>query len=93
VILTSTLGASRTSSNAVLTVVSAPVSVTSAKPGPSGFQLHLTGITGANFVVYASTNLTTWSPVYTNTSQSGAADYIDTTSPQFRSRYYKVVVQ
>lgn len=91
VVLTSTLGASRASSNANLKIVTAPVVVTKAQPSASGFQLHLDGITGANFIVYASTNLTTWIPLYTNTTQSGAADFLDTASSQFRARYYKVV--
>src|SRR5882724_4257720 len=76
--LTSTLGASRTSSNAVLKVVSTPVAFSSAKPGTNGFQLHVTGITGVNFVIYASSNLVNWVPIYTNTSLIGSADYTDT---------------
>jgi hypothetical protein len=93
VILTSTLGASRTSSNAVLKVVSTPVAFSSARPGTNGFQLHVTGITGVNFVVYASSNLVNWVPIYTNTSLIGSADYTDAAAMHLNSRYYKVLTQ
>ena len=93
VLLTSTLGASRMSSNAVLRVVSNPVVFTGAQPGTNGFQLHVTGITGVNLVVYASSNLVNWVPIYTNTSLTGSADYVDTAAAQFPSRYYKVLTQ
>ena len=91
--LTSTLGATVVSSNAVLKIVSAPVAVSSAKMSTNGFQVHLTGITGVIFVVYASSNLATWTPVYTNTSLTGSADYIDTSAAHFNERYYKVLIQ
>ena len=91
--LTSTLGASRTSSNAVLKIVNTPVAFSSARPGTNGFQLHLTGITGVNYVVYASSNLVNWVPVYTNASLSGSADYTDTEAAHLSSRYYKVLTQ
>jgi hypothetical protein len=93
VVLTSTLGASRTSSNAVLKVVSNPVAFSSAKPATNGFQLHVTGITGVNFVVYASSNLVNWIPVYTNTTLTGSADFLDTAAAHLNSRYYKVLTQ
>jgi len=91
--LTALLGGTRTSSNAVLKVVSAPVAISSAKSAPEGFQLHLSGITGVNFVVYASTNMADWTPVYTYTSLLGTADYTDAAAANFKSRYYKVLIQ
>jgi hypothetical protein len=93
VVLTSTLGASRTSSNAVLKVVSVPVAFSSTKMSTNGFQLHITGITGARYVVYASSNLANWTPVYTNNSLTGSADYVDAAARNFDSRYYKVLVE
>lgn len=91
--LTSTLGATVVSSNAVLTLVSAPVAISGARMSTNGFQVHLTGITGVNLVVYASSNLTTWTPVYTNTDGTGSADYTDTAAANFNARYYKVLIQ
>jgi hypothetical protein len=93
VLLTSTLGASRMSSNAVLRVVSTPVAFSGARPGTNGFQLHVTGITGVNFVVYASSNLVNWVPIYTNTSLTGSAEYTDAEAMHLNSRYYKVLTQ
>jgi hypothetical protein len=91
--LITTLGAQRVSSNAVLRVVSAAATISSATPGANGFQLHVTGVTGANFIVYASSNLVNWTPVYTNTSLLGTADYTDTAAASFGARYYRVLVQ
>lgn len=91
--LTSTLGASVTSSNAVLTLVSAPVAISGARMNTNGFQVHLTGMTGVNFVVYASSNLTTWTPVYTNTDGTGSANYTDTSAANFNEKYYRVMIQ
>ncbi len=92
-VLTSTLGASRTSSNAVLKVVSLPVTFSSSKMSTNGFQLHVTGITGVSYVVYASSNLANWTPVYTNNNLTGSADYVDAAARNLDSRYYKVLVQ
>jgi hypothetical protein len=91
--LTQTLGGTTLSSNAILKIANNPVTFSGAKMGASGFQLHMAGITGADYVVYASSNLVNWIPVYTNTTQSGSADYIDTAASQFKSRYYRVSVQ
>lgn len=91
--LSSLLSGTVTSSSAALTVVNTPVTVTSVKAGTDGFHLHLTGITGVNFVVSASTNLVNWIPVYTNTSLTGSADYTDAAAANFPARYYKVSVQ
>ena len=92
--LVSTLGASTVSSNAVLKVVSSPATFTTPpKMSAKGFQLHVTGITGVNFVVYASSNLVNWAPIYTNTDLIGTVDYTDTAASQFSARYYKVLMQ
>jgi hypothetical protein len=81
----------RTSSNAILSVVTGPASITAAGPATNGFHLHVAGITGVNFVVYASSDLHNWVPVYTNSSLIGAADYTDPSEAS--ARYYKVGIQ
>jgi hypothetical protein len=91
--LTAFLGGTRVSSNAVLKVVSTAVAITSAKMNDNGFQVHMAGITGAAYVLYASSNLATWVPVYTNSSLTGAADYTDSAAAQFSTRYYKVLLK
>jgi hypothetical protein len=91
--LTATLGGTTISSNAVLTIIHDPVAISSAQMSADGFQLHVTGITGVNFVVYASSNLVNWAPVYTNSDLTGSADFTDTAAAHFNARYYKVLVQ
>jgi len=47
-----------------------------------------------NFVVEASTNLTTWSPVYGGTtSAAGTADFFDPLTGNFPRRFYRVVAE
>jgi subtilisin-like proprotein convertase family protein len=52
-----------------------------------GFTLTLTGPSG-QYVFETSTNLTTWTPISTNTV-SGAIQFTDTNSVHFRYRYYR----
>jgi len=63
------------SSNAVLTVLM-PTGILSAPAYRTDgvFQFNLTGTAGSNYVIEASTNLTDWTPLATNTSPFTFAD-------------------
>jgi uncharacterized repeat protein (TIGR01451 family) len=59
-------------------------------------QLHatLSGEPGLTYVVQASTNLTTWTPVATNTLPgSGLFKFVDADAPNFGHRFYRAVRQ
>ena len=88
-----------TSSNATLIVlastVSNVVSIVSAgtKMTLSGFQLQLSGPTGSNYVIEASTDLKNWVPISTNAAPSGSVSYTDAAAINLPFRYYRAMVQ
>jgi hypothetical protein len=86
-------GGKVTSSNAVLTVTSAPLQFTSASMATNGFTILLSGPTGLNYVVLASTNLSDWTPISTNAAPTGSVTYTDTTVTNYILRYYKAMVR
>jgi hypothetical protein len=60
-------------------------------PASGVFQLHLTGTAGRSFILEASTNLTEWIPILTNSDSNPTFDYTDTNVNNYRSRFFKVV--
>jgi hypothetical protein len=54
------------------------------------FTLHLSGLSGhGNVVIYASTNLTVWTPIFTNPRVTGLLDYVDSPPSNRPRRYYR----
>jgi uncharacterized repeat protein (TIGR01451 family) len=82
-----------TSSNAVLTVLSAPLKFTSASMTTNGFTILLSGPAGSNYVILASANLKDWTPVSTNAAPTGSATFTDTTATNRSLRFYKAAVR
>lgn len=73
--------------------LSPPINLVSV-PGVDGapFQLHVS--TGANrvCVIQSSPDLTTWSPIFTNTTAAdGTFDFVDTNSVEAAQRFYRAV--
>ncbi|HTI97809.1 MAG TPA: hypothetical protein VL527_02815, partial [Dongiaceae bacterium] len=60
----------------------------------NGFVLSLNGPNdlGTN-IVYASTNLQNWAPIYTNPPTNGIIQFLDTDSKKFRMRFYRTAEQ
>ena len=58
-----------------------------------GFQLQLDGLAGSGLVIYASTNLESWLPIYTNPTASGSIQFLDSNATNFPSRYYRAAEQ
>ncbi|MBI5383238.1 MAG: putative Ig domain-containing protein [Verrucomicrobia bacterium] len=56
-----------------------------------GFQLRVIGGVAQTYTLQTSTNLTTWTPLVTNSVSGGVFDYEDTTAPGQRQRFYKVI--
>ena len=80
------------SSNAVLTVQPFLFSTdsTSLQLTPQGFHLQLTGSAGlATVVVYASTNLMDWTPIFTNAPGAGPLDFLDFDATNALQRFYR----
>jgi len=86
-----------TSAVVTLSVLGVPVSFVTNSGGIqySNGQLHLTlsGLTGQGpVVIEASTNLTQWSPVFTNPPGFGTIQFVDPTAGNYLQRYYRAVV-
>jgi hypothetical protein len=97
VVVGNPLGATN-SSNAFLTVLrSTPQFDTSAggiQVTTNGFGLRLLGLSGHGpVVIYASTDLQNWQPIYTNQPVLGTLMYLDSNSTSFPKRFYRAVEQ
>jgi len=53
---------------------------------PGGFKFEVTGSPGATYIVLGSTNMQTWSPLFTNTAPF---KFTDTQAGQFPRRFYR----
>ena len=51
----------------------------------------LSGVPGRTYVVEVSTNFVTWIPLSTNTTLSGALNFIDTNVRGFRLKFYRAI--
>ena len=56
----------------------------------AGLQLRLNGLKGQNSVViYASTNLANWLPIFTNPPVIGSIQYLDSNATNAQARFYR----
>jgi hypothetical protein len=78
-----------TSSNAVLTVLSPPVTCSLPQMTSAGFSFRLSGPPDTTFVVLASTNSVDWFPVSTNNAPAGSVDVLDPDALNHGLRYYR----
>ena len=60
-------------------------------PACGVFQLHLTETAGRSFVLEASTNLTEWTPILTNSNPNPTYDFTDTNVNNYNCRFFRVV--
>ena len=57
-----------------------------------GFHLRLLGLSGRGYpVIYASTNLSAWQPIFTNVPVVGMLDYLDCDATNHTRRFYRAV--
>jgi hypothetical protein len=57
------------------------------------FYFTLVGPAGSNAVVFASTNLQTWTPLGTNPLAGGSLNFTDTFATNFTRRFYRALLQ
>ncbi|HEV2692304.1 MAG TPA: hypothetical protein VG347_05355 [Verrucomicrobiae bacterium] len=81
--------------NVITSTVTNVVSFVSDATGmvSTGFQIRLSGLTGSNVVIQASSDLSTWTPISTNTFVSGLVNFIDTSAKNRSFRYYRTLAQ
>lgn len=87
-----------TSSNALLTVLSPtspppPLRFILTQMTTNGFQMRLSGPSGTNYVIYASTDLQSWTPIATNSAPAGIVNYTDPLQPGSNFRFYRAKLQ
>jgi hypothetical protein len=56
----------------------------------NGFTISFTGRAGTDYVLWASTNLTLWSPIRTNRPSTAEVLFQDSSSGKFPWRFYRV---
>jgi hypothetical protein len=81
---------SETSAPVVLTVLTAPITLTGNNLGTAGFSISGVGIAGLNFILEDSTNLINWQPLQTNPSPF---TFVDTNAPANPFRFYRAVLE
>jgi hypothetical protein len=97
VVISNAIG-TMTSSAAALNVTGVPVSFVTGGGGiqasNGAITLALTNLTGqGQVVVEASSDLSQWTPVFTNASAFGGFQFTDNISTNLPSRYYRAVVE
>ncbi len=66
------------------------VALTGIQVGPGGAALQLNGFSGhGNIIIYGSTNLVNWQPIFTNPPDMGPLDYLDLAAPNQPARFYR----
>jgi hypothetical protein len=56
-------------------------------------QLQLDGLDGRCLIIYASTNLVSWTPIYTNPTAAGSIQFLDSCATNYPFRFYRAVQQ
>jgi hypothetical protein len=77
-------------SSATIAIVVQPLTLTASGTQTSGrFVLTFQGQNGQNYVLETSTNLSVWTPVWTNTPVNGVLSFTNLNATD-RSRFYRV---
>jgi hypothetical protein len=81
--------------NIVTTVVTNVVDFVAGSTGmtTNGFKIQLSGPTGSNVVVQASSDFKTWTSISTNLVSGGNASFTDTSAKTRPLRYYRAFIQ
>ncbi len=94
VIGTKTLRATAPGLTATVSSAFAIVPLFGVQPTNGGVWVELNGTNSlGTTIIYASTNLVSWLPVYTNPPTSGPINYLDTAATNLSHRFYRTFVQ
>ncbi len=70
--------------------VSAPPAITSHRMAPEGFQLEIANGSPVTLVIWASSDLRGWTPIFSSAVAAGTFIFTDAESRSFNSRFYRV---
>jgi len=79
-----------TTAGRVILIVSQPI-LFSTNRLPVIFTLY--GLPDETYSIQASTNLTTWLPIYTNLPMTNVIQFLDPAATNYRARFYRAVEQ
>ena len=57
------------------------------------FQIQFLGSIGSNYVLQVSSNLMSWTPLFTNPATTNVLNFMDSQSSNYPSRFYRVLQQ
>jgi hypothetical protein len=78
----------------VIPVIVAPtLSSTGLKYSINGFAVTLSGGLGIEYILEASTNLNSWTPIWTNYGTGGSLELKDEAAGAYRYRFYRAKVR
>jgi uncharacterized repeat protein (TIGR01451 family) len=81
-----------TASTNVVVVSSTPPQLAVSPVGANGsFQFSVTGQSGQEYIIQASTNLMNWVDIYTNPDYTAPFNFVDPNATNYTSRFYRVV--
>ncbi|MCL4787063.1 MAG: hypothetical protein KJ070_09770 [Verrucomicrobia bacterium] len=66
------------------------MTLNAGQPASQVSRLRLSGTTGRQFILLASTNLTDWTPILTNVISGERFEYEDQTVADFGCRFFRV---
>ena len=90
VVITNSIGATATNTTLWVGQFELNTSPTNTFLSPNGFQLQLDGILTTNpVVIWASTNLVNWLPLFTNSATTGSVRFLDVTATNIPARFYR----
>jgi hypothetical protein len=95
-VVVTNIAGSITSAAATLTVTNPNVSLSipsGAGMASNGFTFQLTVPAESTYVIYASPDLQTWTPIATNVATTGSVVFTDTAAAGYANRFYQVTVQ
>jgi len=86
-----------TSNNATVTIVVEPVDdplrITSQQMTATGFELRISGPASSTYVISTSTNLSDWTPIFTDYTAFGNMTFTDSDATNNPVRFYRVEAQ
>jgi hypothetical protein len=90
-VVVTNLAGSAASAAATLKVAPAAPTFGATQMTPNGFKLQLSVITGFTYVISASTDMRTWTPISTNLALSPSMMVTDSAATNFPGRYYRAM--